>query len=376
MPPTGTTTAPNRPAAQAPALLVPFTRGARQHVEPFFDRTDVLTAATVQVPPNDVPAYGFLRHILVLVEGTTAANAAAVTFAADSPFNVFTELALTDVNGQPIVGPFSGYELMLANKFGGYSRRHDPRIVEFFATAGAGATGGSFRFLLRVPVETNEGTGYTSLSNMNSASTYKIRYTLAASATLYGVAPTTPPSVRVRMSQEAWSPPAQANAMGQAQMVNPPGPGSTQNWSMQSYTLAAGTNRVQLARVGNYIRNLILVFRDVANVRQNANIPDPLQLFWDSRQVSNVLLRMQNGYMAERFDLTVPDGTFDAANALDTGTQVLSFTHTDDGMPGYESGNQWIPTIQATRLELLGTFAAGTLQVITNDILPAGAVAA
>ncbi|HZP28433.1 MAG TPA: hypothetical protein VFC99_05740 [Acidimicrobiia bacterium] len=357
-------------APAAPAALVPFVRASRQHEEPFIDLTNTLGASTIAVSPQDIPAYGYLRSVLILVEGTTTSNAAAVTFAADGPFNVLSDFALTDVNGQPIVGPFSGYELMLINKYGGYARRHDPRIVEFLATTGSGGSGGSFRFLLRVPVEINPATGFGALANMNAAATYKLRFTLNTSAAPYGTAPTNPPSVRVRCWQEAWAQPAQTNLRGQQQATSPPASGTTQYWSLASYALSAGTTRVQLSRVGNLVRNLILVFRDNSNVRQDANFPDPLQFYWDSRLIFNRGMRVNKGFAAERYDLQVADGTFDQALALDAGVMPIDFTSGDDGSAGFESGNLYIPTVQSSRLEFLGTFSAGTLQVLTNDIAP------
>ena len=44
-----------------------------------------------------------------------------------------------------------------------------------------------------------------------------------------------------------------------------------------------------------------------------------------------------------------------------------------DGKPGFETRELWLPTNSATRLEIVGSFAdSGTLDVLTNDVLPAG----
>src|SRR5712664_591215 len=137
-------------AGKAPALLVPFAQAAKLHEEPIIDRTTTMTASSQQQGPYDVPAYGYLRHIAVLVTGQTAGNAAATTYTADGPFSALFEVALTDVNGAPIVGPVSGYDLYLINKYGGYAFMTDPRQSPLFlATTGAGGTGGTFQFLLR-----------------------------------------------------------------------------------------------------------------------------------------------------------------------------------------------------------------------------------
>jgi len=75
--------------------------------------------------------------------------------------------------------------------------------------------------------------------------------------------------------------------------------------------------------------------------------------------------------MAEWFEFLTP--TFEAAGGPDNGVFVLPFCSEFDGKAGYEMRDMWLPTTQATRLELLVTLAnSGTLVIMTDDVSPAG----
>jgi hypothetical protein len=54
---------------------------------------------------------------------------------------------------------------------------------------------------------------------------------------------------------------------------------------------------------------------------------------------------------------------------VDTGVMVFYFNNSVLGKVGDESSDLWVPTLQSTRLELVGQAAtAGNLTVLTNDI--------
>lgn len=376
MNPATMTAPPDRSSAgKAPSLLVPFTQAAKLHEEPIIDRTTTLTTSSQQLGPDDVPAYGYLRHIAMLVTATTSGNSATTAFTADGPWSALFEVALTDVNGAPLVGPVSGYDLYLINKYGGYAFMTDPRQApDFTATTGSGATGGSFQFLLRIPVEISAGDGLGALANQNAAATYKLRYTLAQSSDIYSTAPTTLPGVRVRTWLEAWTQPAATDLRGNPQAVLPPSHGTTQYWSRFVATISAGQQTIRFPRVGNLLRTAVVVVRNAAapSGRTAGLLPDPTQLIWDGRILTNRGERLWAHYIAEEYDLA---GTIDAANGLDTGVYVYSWAWADsDGHPGWERHRSYIPTTQSTRFEITGSFGAGstTVEILTNDVAPAG----
>jgi hypothetical protein len=348
------------------APLVPFVRASYEHAEPAnIDESRQISASSQLIGPVDVPAYGYLRSLLILVTATGGVGAGVVAHA-DAPYSAIDEVALHDVNGAPIVGPFSGWDLYQAHKWGGYAAFDDPALSPSFSAVGA--SGGNFSFLLRVPVEIGNRDALGALPNMNASSTYKLRLALAPSNRIYTTPPgTTLPTVRFRVWAECWAPPSAMNDLGAQQAVQPPALGTTQLWSKNIPPVTLGANTVQFKRVGNLIRTLVLVHRDGSGVRSDANLPDPLQLFMDGRLIFNEGLAIRRNYMRERYG--VP------AASIDAGVVVIDFAHDIDGRMGGELRDNWLQTAQSTRLELQGSFAAaGALTILTNDVAPVGNV--
>ena len=374
-----------KPAAPANAqsgkatALIPFTRGAKPHAEPFFDTTFTLGAAQVNVGPVDVASYGFARAILVDVQLVSSGNTATVTLSEDAPWDVFAELVFQDVNGAPILGPLTGYEAYLIHKYGGYRNQSDPKLLSTFAqlTTGAGATAGSGRFLLRLPLEINGRDALGSLANMNASQAYKVRGTLNNLASIFGVAPSGTVTARVRLTLEAWSQPNAVDMLGRPQATVPPANQTTQFWSRFQPVTVSGANTIKHTRVGNYIRNLIYVNRRAGTSRANgetdlANLQ--IQWFVDSRLLTNLLIDYIREQMTEGYDLILP--TFETAGGLDNGVFICpAFCNEFDGKFGYELRDGYLPTTQATRLEEVITLPnAGVMTVITNDVAPRGEI--
>lgn len=377
----GVATTSGQPGPPAPLQYVPFVRGAHEHTEPFDDFTSLALSANAQAHgPVDVPAYGYLRHIIMLVTIGTAGSGGSAVAAGDSPWIVFQNVQLTDVNGAFLVGPLNGYDLYILNKYGGYVYEADPNMSPVFSPVNA--TTGNFAFLLRVPVEICLRDGLGALPNQNAASTYKISYTINTAANVYTTSPvTTNPTVRVRLYVEAWSQPMATDVRGQPQATVPPAMGTTQFWSKFTKGVAAGAQTIQLPRVGNMLRNVIFMLYSTAtpSIRTNADFPDPIQILWDARLLLNEARDIRRHYAFERWDYAGATGGISGAAAiqLDTGVFVYDFTHEFTGHGGFELRDLWLPTTQATRLELSGTFgaAASALVVLTNDVAPVGDVA-
>lgn len=353
----------------APSLVVPFVRAAQEHVESFLDISTVIGAAATQLAPVDIPAYGFMRGIFVEVTATGGTGAAAVA-KGDAPFSALTDIQIMDVNGAPIVGPFDGYDMFVVNKYGGYRRSTtNPKLHPDYAGV---AVTGNFSYLLYIPIEVSGRDGLGSLANLNAASSYKLKATIAAKGSVYSTDPTTLPTVRVRAWLDAWTQPADADLQGNPQATEPPAHGTTSFWSKNIQNINAGQQTVRLNRVGNLIRNLVFIFRDVSGVRNKANFPAPLSLYWDTRLLKEQQPITWRGVMSQRYNLT---GADDTAGGLDTGVYVEDYIHEFDGLAGAELRDGWLPTVQSTRLEVQGVFgAAGTLTILTNDVSPAGEV--
>lgn len=361
--------------------VVPFIRASAEHREPAgIDVSRAMTAADQDLGVFDVPAYGYARSLVVLVQATGGAGA-GVTGAEDAPFNALKSIALTEPNGAIIVQFNSGHDMYLACKWGGYRAAIGADFRASPTFSAVGATGGNFTFMLRLPVELNFRDGLGSLPNQNAAATFKFKATLSASTTIYTVVPgTTLPTVRVRAFLEAWDQPETASA-GQSNQATPPAMNTTQFWSPQVYNVNAGNQTIRLTRVGNYLRELVFVFRRAGTSRANGNSdwPDPATLYLDTRPLDIVELNNWRHQMYERTGFggsvgaTTPAN--DAAQGLDNGVYVYDFAHEFDGTIGHENRDLWLPTLGSTRFELQGSFAnAGTLTVLTNDVAIAGTV--
>lgn len=371
--------------SKAPTPVVPFVRASARHREPTgIDVSKLLTGASQDLGVFDIPAYGYVESLVILVQATGGAGAA--TASEDYPFNALSNIALTEPNGAFITQFSSGYSQGMANKWGGYRFTNDPRSSP--AAGGINmAAGGNFQFLYRVPVGLNLRDGLGALPNQNAAATFKLRLTLSANTTIYSVVPaTTQPTVRVRVFLEAWDQP-EVQSGGAVNQLTPPAVNSTGFWSEQIFNVNAGQQTIRLTRVGNYIRNLIFIYRRTAGTRANgqSDWPDPLSIFLDTRPLdiidkTNWLQQMyeRTGYggalaTAVGTAGTVPAG--DSAQGLDNGVFIYDFMHEFDGHLGFENRDLWLPTLGSTRLELQGSFAnAGTLTVLTNDIAVAGSV--
>lgn len=383
----GGTGASQGPAKSAPVSLVPFVRASQIHHELIFDSSTVLTTADQDKGSFDVNAYGYLRGITLEVSCTGGVGTAA--FAEDGPWSALKNIILSEPNGATIAQFNSGYELYLANKWGGYFGGNDPSLSPTYSAAVAG---GAFTFSLFIPVEINERDGLGSLPNQNSAATFKLRWTLASGATsasseaLYTTQPATSfGTVRVRAYLEAWDQP-ELSAAGSQNQVTPPAMNTTQFWSVQRYAVNSGAFNLRLTRVGNYLRNVIFILRRTSGTRANgdADWPDPATMFLDTRPIEYIDRQQWLGRMYRRGNYVGNFGgtkaaptavAADAPGGRDNGVFPWDFTHEFDGVLGHENRDLWQPTLNSTRLELQGTFAnAGTLTVLTNDVSVAGNV--
>lgn len=361
------TVAPGQSNGTAPAAaaMVPFTRASIEHSEPAGVRSSFAFLATPQdVGPSNVVAYGFLEYLTINVVATGGTGSAAL-YKADAPYSAIAQLVLQDINGTPLV-QLSGYELFIAaNCFGGYDfdayAQQGPNYV-------APSTAGNFSFMLRVPIQLRQRDALGCLPNMNAASSYQLKYTVAQQSDVYSTLPTGTANIAVSVELHAWALPGPQSAQGAPNAQVPPALGTTQYWTRQSgIAVAAGYNTITLSRVGNLIRNLVFIGRDSSGVRTDASLLDSFQFLWDARIVNDETLAMRREQMYRRFGLPP------AATAL-TGVMVLDYTHSFTGHPGDgDLPDLWLPTASSSRLNYQGTAAgAGTLTIVTNDVIPQG----
>jgi hypothetical protein len=352
--------APRGGGQQAQQPAVPFVRGSREFTEgPFIDSTLTPGAAAQSVNPVDIPSRGWAAGLVLQVEATGGVLGAGV-LGEDWPFSLFDQLQVTRPNGDPYYGPLQGWSAFITNLYGGYDFESDPRANPDFLS------GINCRFLLRIPMEITHHDAYGALINQDAAAAYKLSWTLPASTVLFTTAVTTIPAVRVRAHLEGWEQPPPVDLAGRPVEQAPPGTPTAQFWSEQVFPVNAGLNTIRLTDVGNLMRTLVFIYRDntAVRVRRDDELPaDSIRLTYDARDLENRTLRGWRDAMFKRVGFAAPSG-------------VISYdkTHDGEGHSGNETRNQYLPTSDATRIELIGTFGGdgGVLNVLTNDVAPAG----
>lgn len=373
-----TATKPGAPGGngQRAVAMRPFRAAAQSHDEVSFDQTFTLNASSQDVSPHGIPPAGYLRYVSILVEGTTSGNSASVAFQGDGPFSVIDTITFEDVNSAPIFGPLSGYHAYLTNKWGGYNFADDSRDSPTFTrVTGAGATGGSFSFVIHVPLELSSRDAIGALPNKSANALYKLRIRLAPLSAVYSTAPTVAPSVRIRVLPVSWWDPPETDLRGNPYAQEPPAVNTTQYWTSTPFTLNSGAFRQGLERLGNPLRNLIFVLRDSSGVRTSADWPDPFSIQYESVQLmAGLPTKLWQHRMYQTFGYGGDADAADAANGLDTGVFVLPFNQDFGLKPGQDTRRGYLETGVATRFDLYGTIGGSgshSLTVLTNDVVPA-----
>lgn len=337
------------------AALVPFVQAAKFHTEPM-DDTSQLVDANPHTFTRPVPINGFLKGIRFECAATAGTLGAGVLLA-DAPFSALSDVTFLDTNNNNNYGPAGGYAFYVHNKYGGYRFASDAALEPSYA----GTI--NFSFTLRIPIEVDPWDAYGAIANLDQANPYSVRYTISPSTSWFSTAPTTLPTMRVQLFIETWTDPPDVDPFGRSNETEPPAHGTLQFWTSQTAVSVVGNNSVQLRKMGNLIRNIIIITRaNTANTpRANNVFADPFNWNWDVAQLRGAetqlgqLRRMYNAY----------------GFAPDTGVFAFFLTDDDDGHPGYENRHGWIPTLQASRMEFTGVAAAaGTWEVWINDVEP------
>lgn len=359
--------------------LRPFKVGAQQVDDEPFERTVTTTANAQPLDQYNVPSSAFLEEIELYVRATTAANAANVTFAEDGPWKVIATLNFLDTGNSDIITQITGWDLYVINKYGGYKFSDDPKASPLYsATTGAGATGGSFAFMLRIPIELVPRDALGPLPNKSASTPFKVKITVSNTAGIYGTPPTAAPSVLFRFVPVSYWEPTPDDGSGNPVAQQPPAMNTTAFWNTTPYTINAGSFSQQLDNaVGYPLRNLIFVLRDGSGSRATGetDFPDPFKLQMQSNIIVNRLKVNWQDRIAK--DYAYIGAVSDAVNCKDNGVYVLPFNRDFGPKPGWENRRSYLRTTDGMRLEAKGTIGgsgAHTLTVFANYVSPAPGV--
>lgn len=359
----------------APPPSRPFRAGTfRTLVQDGYQQSATLLSTTNPLPQYSPTPNAYLSGLWLQVKAVTSGNSADVAFTGDGPWNVLQQVVFADANQKPIVGPLNGYQIMLVNKFGGYSNNADPRASAVYSdTTGTGATGGSFTFVLYVPVQIVARDALGALQNKSASSAFQFLVTLNTIANVYSTAPTDAPTVTVTILEDGYVQPKAADSSGNPLAQAPPQLGTTQYWTMGSYNALNGSQQVQLTQgLGYPVRNFMAVNYDVSDSTRatgDSDFPTVSQFIFRGTTFWNVTQTIWKNEMSQKFGYY--STTADAANGLEDGVYVLPFTTDFSNAPGAELRNAYLPTQQGDQFQLVATFNGNSnLQWISNYVAP------
>ncbi len=337
---------------------VPFILASNIYVEKFNTSTVALGASqspqTINVIPN-----GFLSAVRMELR-SSGATAGSIT--ADSPWNVYANIELDNIDGANIIYPMSGYAHYAANWMfkpwlGDPARRFDY----------AQAINPSCSLSIQPEIRSTAGV----LANTDARSQYKIAYTLNTAANVVTSLSGTLSTVTT-LYLETWAQPDARDLHGNPQEPVPPGLNLQTLRRHQILTLngASSANTFQLANTGNELRGILMIVRDSNNVRQDY-LSDPIRWRLDTRAMGTFSPAEVFNLMNDEYDQLQ-----NATSVRPTG--VYFWRRFRD--PGDMTGQGWLTTTNATYCIFESATAAaggaGTVEIITDEAIPVGPVPA
>jgi hypothetical protein len=364
----------------------PFRIGTQPVDIPEYSNQTQLTAASQDLPVYQISPAGFLRHLYLVCSAVATGNTGTNTasFVEDGPFSVYDTITFEDVNQKQIVGPFTGWDFYILNKFGGYSFGDDAKASPIFTaqTSTASSAAGSFTFALRIPVEINPRNTLGSLPNKSATSEFKVRLRLAPSTNVYSTASTNLPTVNTTIAQVDYWEPNATDLRGRPLAQTPPAINTLQLWHKTDYGGVATTmTRQKIEGTGYPWRNIIFVLRGstAATARANGETdwPNPLQVLYQNQVLANKSKARWQDEIYRNYRLPLVGDVLNLTNGAgykDNGVYNIPFNQGFVHKPGFEDGRQYLPTDSGTFVGLTGnpgaTTAAHTLTVFINDLVP------
>lgn len=351
---------------------IPFRRATTRRASISIQSTGLTLSTAAQNIQVTVEGTGYMTGIRLIVTGTAVNTDANTAFAADAPWNALSSIILSDTSGETI--NLTGFDLFLVNLYCGFTgygvnpaNSTDTNIYQ--AVTGTGATGGSFRFSLLVPVAINSRNLLGLLGNQDRALKYQLRDDLAASGTIYGTAPNgSGVTVTVDRYYESAAVPGNTNTQGIPQQVYPPKFG-VQHFLTRIVSpnapIGGSTVNHFLSRVGNTIRNLILVFRsNGSRATAETYMPTRITFLLADTTIYTVDTKYQRNVMLSRFGFAAPAG-------------VLAFDFMNDILmeSGNEFGMDYLWTAGLVNAQFQIDYPSGfgstnnSLVIITDDLI-------
>lgn len=377
MPVPGVQAPPAGNAQAEQAAAIPFLVGSNCYREaPFSTTVQQLDANSHETVVNVTPG-GFLRGITMQVTSASGVLGAGV-LAADVPWSILSSVSLEDISGGPILYPMGGFSHMLAQKYLRPWEGDPAKRAGFSATINPA-------FTLRFFAEVKDTLGV--LANTDARAQYRFRFTLSPgnSAGPFGLtttAPTTQPTVTVKLYIESWAQPDLQDLLGNPIEQLPDGLICSRFLMHEQPVFNTGNNVLRFTLVGNELRGLILVVRNGDANKTRVDLTDANAGAIDYRLDARRLWKMSPSQLIEEmnaFYLMLGNGTW----TREAGVFVIPRFGgpSDAGDAAAGQGEYWLQTVEQTlmQIELGGgdvTTPPGSIEFIYDALAIAGQVPA
>ncbi|MFJ2307650.1 hypothetical protein [Streptomyces sp. NPDC087787] len=356
----------------------PFVTGTRTLESEVYTETVTQNTSTQALRPYEFQVDGYLSGAIIHVKATTAGNAATVAYREDGPAAGIQSVIVEDIGGKQVLGPMDGWKLQVLNRFGGFVHNADIKNLEgYTATAGSGATAGSYSYSLRVPIQVRRRDAMGSLPNRNASATFKLKITINTIASVYSTAPTNAPSINVQVQQHGWATSDNRDYKGNSVSPTPNGVGSLMYTDIETIQLSAGAFNQRMSTFGGLMRVLIFELRDSNGSRATgeADWPQLFEMEIDKVKAYSRTPRTWQTQMSEDWGLTPGTESVTQANVRPRSTYVLHWLDDFGLAPGAENGFRYQPVTPSTAIQLIGTIGgtgAHTLSITKNYLSPVG----
>lgn len=322
-------------------------------------------------------ATGWVRRVSLFFTftGTYASGAAVV--AGDGPFNLISNITLTDSTGQPVVQPVSGYNAYLINKYlpNGSQSTNEPRFWDNpqagpeFAYSAPSGTSVAATWRIDLDFEMDARTGYGCIPNLDSNASLQLRVDYAVSTVAFTGTTPSNHQIVMRVSQEYWAP--VGNAIGNTPVQpSPPGAGDYMETRYETQTVSASSeNLVTLTNRGGLIKGLLLVSR-AAGTRTAITAASNLGILLDNQPINEGIpieehydqYRRIYGYVGADLTTSYAPLTAGTIAGLDRGVVPINFGALSLGR------NSWLNTRAGSLFQVKVTpgASATTLEIITQ----------
>lgn len=364
--PNAATAAPATPGTSTGAApQVPFMAGSYEYSEPITTFTVTPGAAEQDFIQMITPG-GFLRGVSLFVTSSGGVLGTGV-LSTDAPWIGLANVALESIDGTPLLYPMPGLEAYYVSK---YTRPWDgdPQQDPGFSNS----VNPSFN--LRFFIESRMTIGC--LPNTDARAQYRFRLGVAPSTVLFTTAPTTVPTLSILVCLETYAQPPAMDYAGNPIAQLPDGLVIQRFVSREIFNTNGGDQILKSNRVGNLIRTAVIIVRNSSSPSIRTNLTaDPIRWRLDNTQLLNenrARRNYENNRVFQFGQYAQSPGGSAVGAATPTGLYVYPRYHNVGDM----SEQYWLPTTEASYLswELNGTPAGGTVEIVTEDLAPAGPI--